>query len=146
MATRASIKFTDNQGSFIANIYHHYDGYPEYLGRVLTELTAPTIQNGLTLKRGPNGETLRPVLGETFNGMGCLVASIIAKLKDQPGAVYLYPEADWGECGEDYLYEVVENSEGTGVEVLVSGNNGDPLEFEWEFVSDVLEKPTPEIW
>jgi hypothetical protein len=145
MATRASIKFTDNQGSFIANVYHHYDGYPEYLGRVLTELTAAPIQNGLTLKRGPNGEPTRGVLGEVFNGMGCLVASVIAKLKDQPGSVYLYTEADWGECGEDYLYEVVENSEGTGVEVLVSGNNGDPLEFEWEFVSDVLEKATPEI-
>ena len=137
MATRASIKFTDNQGSFIANVYHHYDGYPEYLGRVLTELTASPIQNGLTIK--PDGT--RPVLGEVFNGMGCLVASVIAKLKEQPGNVYLYTEADWGECGEDYLYEVVENSEGTGVEVLVSGNNGDPLEFEWEFVSEILQTP-----
>jgi hypothetical protein len=138
MATRASIKFSDNQGNFIANVYHHYDGYPEYLGRVLTELTAAPIQNGLTLKRGPNGEPTWGVLGEVFNGMGCLVASVIAKLKDQPGSVHLHTEADWGECGEDYLYEVVENSEGTGVEVLVSGNNGDPLEFEWEFVSDIL--------
>lgn len=145
MATRASIKFTDNQGNFIANVYHHYDGYPEYLGRVLTELTAAPIQNGLTLKRGLNGEVTRGVLGEVFNGMGCLVASVIAKLKDQPGSVYLYTEADWGDCGEDYLYEVVENSEGTGVEVLVSGNSGDPLEFEWEFVSEVLENMNPEV-
>ena len=145
MATRASIKFTDNQGSFIANVYHHYDGYPEYLGRVLTELTASPITNGLKLKRGPNGEPMRGVLGEVVKGMGCLVAAVIAKFKDQPGGVYVYTEADWGEWGEDYLYEVVENSEGTGVEVLVSGNNGDPLEFEWEFVSDVLEKLTPEV-
>lgn len=145
MATRASIKFKDNQGNFIANIYHHYDGYPEYLGRVLTELTAAPIQNGLTLKRGLNGEVIRHVLGEVFNGMGCLVASVIAKLKDQPGSVYLYTEADWGNCGEDYLYEVVENSEGTGVGVFVSGNNGDPLELEWDFVSEILKNPTPEI-
>ena len=137
MATRASIKFSDNQGNFIANAYHHYDGYPEYLGRVLTELTAAPIQNGLTLKRG--------LMGEVFNGMGCLVASVIAKLKDQPGSVYLYTEADWGNCGEDYLYEVVENSESTGVEVFVSGNNGDPLELEWELVSEILKTPTPEI-
>jgi len=117
MATRASIKFSDNNGNFIANVYHHYDGYPEYLGKKLVELTEAPITNGISMK----SDGTRPVLGEIFNGMGCLVASVIAKLKEEPGMVYLYTEDDFGECGEDYLYEVIENSEGTGVEVFVNG-------------------------
>jgi len=130
MATRASIKFSDKNGNFIANVYHHYDGYPEYLGKKLIELTTAPITNGLTMK--PDGT--RPALGEVFNGMGCLVASVIAKLKEQPGMVYLYTEDDFGQCGEDYLYEVIENSESTGAKVFVENMEGD-----WEFVEDILE-------
>jgi len=126
MATRASIKFSDNNGNFIANVYHHYDGYPEYLGKKLVELTTAPITNGISG---------RPVLGEVFNGMGCLVASVIAKLKDQPGMVYLHTEDDFGDCGEDYLYEVIENSEGTGVKVFVQNLDG-----ELEFVEEILER------
>ena len=38
MATRASIKISDCDGNFIANIYHHYDGYPEGLGQKLIDI------------------------------------------------------------------------------------------------------------
>jgi len=131
MATRASIKFSDNEGNFIANVYHHYDGYPEYLGQKLVDLTTAPITNGLTMK--PDGS--RPVLGEVFNGMGCLVASVISQLKGQPGMVYLYTKDDFGQCNEDYLYEVIENSEGTGAKVFVKN-----MEDEWEFVEDILER------
>ena len=127
MATRASIKFSDKDGNFIANVYHHYDGYPEYLGKKLVELTTAPIKNGLSLPR--------PVLGEVFNGMGCLVASVIAKLKERPGMVYLYTENDFGDCGEDYLYEVIENSEGTGADVFVENLDG-----EFQLVKEVLEQ------
>ena len=127
MATRASIKFSDKEGNFIANVYHHYDGHPEYLGKKLIELTTAPIVNGLGLPR--------PALGEVFNGMGCLVASVIAKLKDAPGMVYLHTEDDFGNCGEDYLYEVIENSYVTGVEVFVQNLDG-----ELEFVEEILEK------
>ena len=141
MATRASIKFSDNQGNFIANVYHHWDGYPEYLGAKLLELTTTPITQGIKIKPG----NVYPALGEVFNGMGCLVASVVAKLKTEPGSVYMYSERDYGECGENYLYEVIENSEGNGVEVFVSGNSGDPLELEWELVSETLKNPIPEI-
>ena len=77
----------------------------------------------------------RPVLGEVFNGIGCLVASVVAQLKEQPGMVYLYTEDDFGNCNEDYLYEVIENTEGNGVVVFVQNMEGD-----WEFVKDVLER------
>jgi len=135
MATRASIIFKDVEGNFLANVYKHYDGYPEYLGEKLLELTSGKMGNGLTTTKGPNGEIIRPVLGVDFAGMGCLVASVIAKLKDQPGDVYLCPEVDYGNCGEDYLYEVIENNEGTGAVVFVQNMEGD-----WEFVKEVLDR------
>jgi hypothetical protein len=131
MATRASIKFSDKDGNFIANVYHHYDGYPEYLGAKLEELTGAPIVNGLTM----NPDGTRPELGEVFNGMGCLVASVVAKLKEQPGMVYLYTEDDFGQCGEDYLYEVIENSESNGAKVFIKNMDG-----EWEFVEDILNR------
>ena len=100
MATRASIKFSDKDGNFIANVYHHYDGYPEYLGKTLLELTSGEVVNGLTLGKDQ-------VLGETFNGTSCLFASLIARLKQVAGQVYLHTEGDFGQCHEDYLYEVI---------------------------------------
>jgi len=53
MATRASIKISDSNGNFVANIYHHYDGYPEGLGAKLIEICdSGKIVNGLTLAPG----------------------------------------------------------------------------------------------
>ncbi len=126
MATRASIRFRDNEGNFVANIYHHYDGYPDYLGNVLKEI----IDEG-SIGNGISGS---PVLGEFFNGFGCLVASVVAKLKISPGNVYLYAEKDFGNVHEDFVYDVVENSEGNGVHVFASNNSGE----EWHDLDDVL--------
>jgi len=105
MATRASIKFKDSDGKFIANVYHHYDGYPSGLGVKLLELTDGEIVNGLTTT-----DEKQPRL---FNGFGCLVASVIGGLKgNQPGNVYMYSEDDYGNAGEEYLYEVREHAKG----------------------------------
>jgi len=128
MATRASIKFSDKDGNFIANVYHHYDGYPEYLGKTLLELTSGEVVNGLT----PGKDQ---VLGETFNDTSCLFASLIARLKQVPGQVYLHTEGEFGQCHEDYLYEVIEKTEGKGVGVFVTN-----IEGEWELVKDVLDR------
>lgn len=131
MATRASIKISDKDGNFIANIYHHYDGYPEYLGDKLVKLCKAPIVNGIRLK--PGGE--RPKLNEVFNGFGCLVASIVTELKDEPGGVYLYTEDDYGQCNEDYLYEIIEHPKGGEPLVLVENVDGEP-----EFVEDILNR------
>ena len=101
MATRASIKISDSDGNFIANIYHHYDGYPEGLGAKLIEICdSGKIVNGL-----------RAGQGKQFNGFNDLVCSIVFELKEHSGdgRVYLNTEDDYGKCGEDYLYEIVEN-------------------------------------
>jgi len=122
MATRASIKFKDSDGNFIANVYHHWDGYPSGLGAKLLELTGDVIVD-------PNCYS---------NGFGCLVASVIKGLKDGPGGVYLYSESEYGGVGEEYLYEVVESDD--GCQVLVSsiyGNDGFvPVEIVLETVKN----------
>jgi len=115
MATRASIKFKDSDGNFIANVYHHYDGYPSGLGVKLLELTDGVVVNGLGL-----GERLGK---QVFNGFGCLAAYVIKGLKDGPGNVYLYSESDYGNVGEEYLYEVVESKD--GCQVLVKSLHAD---------------------
>ena len=88
MATRATIhiakreegvSFSEKPDKKIVSIYHHWDGYPEYLGvKLASYLEDKKITNGLS--RGKN---------YCFNGLGCMAASIIAELKDEPGNVYI---------------------------------------------------------
>ena len=114
MATRASIKFKDSDGKFLANVYHHYDGYPSGLGVKLLELTNGKLVNGIPIN----------ITERVFNGFGCLVASVIEGLKGgQPGNAYLYSESDYGNAGEEYLYEVVESED--GCQVLVKSLHAD---------------------
>ena len=127
MATRASIKISNSDGSFVANIYHHYDGYPEALGARLIEICDGSIVNGLS-----SGQQ-----GKTFNGFDDLACSVVFELKGETGngRVYLHAEKDFGQCGEDYLYEIVEDPNGGKPLILVMNPfNGNSTEL----VSDVL--------
>ena len=134
MATRASIKISNSDGSFVANIYHHYDGYPEALGARLIEICDGSIVNGLN-----SGQQ-----GKTFNGFDDLACSVVFELKGETGngRVYLHAEDDFGHCGEDYLYEIVENPNGGEPLILVMNpfNGNEP-----ELVSDVLDR-TEELY
>ena len=134
MATRASIKISNSNGSFGANIYHHYDGYPEALGARLIEICDGSIVNGLS-----SGQQ-----GKTFNGFDDLACSVVFELKGETGngRVYLHAEKDFGQCGEDYLYEIVENPNGGAPLILVMNpfNGNEP-----ELVSDVLDR-TEELY
>ena len=128
MATRASIKISNSDGSFVANIYHHYDGYPEALGARLIEICdSGKIVNGLTLAPG-----------KKFNGFDDLACSIVFELKGETGngRVYLHAEKDYGECGEDYLYEIIENPDGDGKPMILVEN----MDGELEEVQDILER------
>ena len=129
MATRASIKISNSDGGFVANIYHHYDGYPEALGARLIEICDGSIVNGLS-----SGQQ-----GKTFNGFDDLACSVVFELKGETGngRVYLHAEKDFGQCGEDYLYEIVENPNGGEPLILVMNPfNGNSTEL----VSDVLDR------
>ena len=97
MATRASIIMKE-KGKPIMAMYKHYDGYPSGLGKTLKDI----IEGGKLV----NGLGLKQNIGEVFNGAGCMFASIIAKLKTQPGDVYITSLDDVGKSGEDYIYEI----------------------------------------
>ena len=134
MATRASIKISNSDGSFVANIYHHDDGYPEALGARLIDICDGSIVNGLS-----SGQQ-----GKTFNGFDDLACSVVFELKGETGngRVYLHAEDDFGNCGEDYLYEIIENPNGGAPLILVMNpfNGNEP-----ELVSDVLDR-TEELY
>ena len=80
MGTRATISiakreegvsFSEKPEKHMVSIYHHFDGYPEYLGVTLANyLEDKKITNGL----GKDREYC-------FNGLGCMAASIIKELK-----------------------------------------------------------------
>jgi len=99
MATRASITFTV-KGKPMFAMYKHFDGYPEGFGKRLKEIVkAGKIINGLGSDR---------TLGGTFNGPGCLFATVVALLKKEPGDVYICDIDSVGKQGEDYVYEMNE--------------------------------------
>ena len=114
MATRAIIRiaeredgvsFSEHPEQVRAQIYHHYDGYPEYLGCNLAEFLCDfRVVNGLPTNYFENIKVA--------NGMGCLTAQLIAGLKEEAGNVYVdYPDTDrddveftyyiWGCVGKD---------------------------------------------
>ena len=98
MGTRALTIVYDERNEVIMNMYNQYDGYPEGHGR--------DIANFLHGKRLVNG-----LAGDTsmvFNGMGCLAASLVARLKTSAGGFYLYP-ASARNCGQDYEYHVYQD-------------------------------------
>ena len=47
----------------------------------------------------------------------------------------MHAENDYGQCGEDYLYEIVGNPDGGEPLILVENMNG-----ETELVSNILER------
>ena len=122
MGTRATIKiarreegvsFSEKPEKFMVSIYHHFDGYPEYLGVTLANyLEDKKIVNGLSADRN------EPV----FNGLGCMAASIIAELKEEAGNVYIedperpsgwidYEYYIWGDTGKDIWISIFDGDE-----------------------------------
>lgn len=97
MATRASIIMKE-EGQPLMAIYKHWDGYPSGLGKQIEDIIAGgKIVNGLSVDSK---------LGEVFNGAGCLFATMIAKLKENPGDVYITSLDSVGNNGEEYIYEI----------------------------------------
>jgi len=130
MATRASVKFVNNENQTLVNVYKHWDGYPEAFGQqILDIISGREITKGIEGTGFPNGSTCgAPQFGGSFNGFSCLVASFISLMKDKVGDVYIEPKSSFGEMGEDYLYTVKQQQDGL-VKVSVRNYHGDIVDL-----------------
>ena len=69
----------------LLTIYRQYDGYPTGHGRELANILCENVINA--------------------NGMGCLAATIVARLKESPYNIYIVP-SHTEEAGQDFEYHV----------------------------------------
>jgi hypothetical protein len=83
----------------LVTIYRQMDGYPSGHGEDLAAI--------LRGRRIINGYGMDDTDENASNGMGCLAATIVAKLKADAGlgGIYIYP-AGSRDCGEEYTYTV----------------------------------------
>lgn len=104
MGTRSVTKFCqiwydlneedDDKKQLIGAIYRQFDGYLDGHGKDLKDLLA-----GKKIINGFSGQTTET----SFNGMGCLGAWVIGKLKgDDIGGIYLTHKDD----EQEYNYEI----------------------------------------
>jgi hypothetical protein len=112
MGTRCLVRVFDEETE-ICCIYRHFDGYPSSMGKALEKICAPLrLVNGMT--------DYNP---DQANGMGCLAATLVARLKvrwektgddekldayvpyPEPGNVCLCPPGT-KDCWEEYEYHV----------------------------------------
>lgn len=77
MGTRATVVISSNHVQ-IVKLYSQFDGDFSGVGLDIARILAH-----VPLVNGMSGE------GPCFNGMGCLAATLISKLKDRPGTWYL---------------------------------------------------------
>lgn len=105
-------------------LYIQYDGYPS--GHPVE--TAEWLASGQVVNGLSSGQ---PEL--VFNGAGCLAAQLVAHHKTEAGGAYIYPIASRGKCGEDYVYDIIVDSDAKTIEFIayyVNGGYGDkPLRF-----------------
>jgi hypothetical protein len=98
MGTRSTTTFINIKGEKLAKFYAQYDGYPDGFPTGVKNF----IKEGIL----GNGITGEPKLGEFFNGFDCMVASVIARFKYQPG--HLYMLNPYGEQAEEFNYIITE--------------------------------------
>lgn len=84
MGTRAIIHVCEDGISPLVSIYRQYDGYPSGLGMDIKHV----LNDGdVSIVDGYSSGMAEPAF---FNGMGCLAAWLIKKLKNGIGGVYIY--------------------------------------------------------
>lgn len=97
MGTKSLTKVYDNNNKLLVCIYGQFDGYPEGHGKVLSDF----IKN----KNIINGIGSENTLDNSFNGMYCFAAALVAHLKTEIGGFYLYP-LDTNEDIVNYTYHI----------------------------------------
>lgn len=95
MGTRSITVVYNEDNRPIINIYGQYDGYPSGHGVDIANFLSP-----IKLVNGISGRD-----ENIANGMGCLAAQLLAKLKHGVGGFYIHP-VDEVDCGQDYEYHI----------------------------------------
>lgn len=137
MGTRSVTIIMDGNEE-LCRIYRQYDGYPDGHGLGLAKLL-----NGVKIV---NGFGLDMKAGTHANGMGCLAAQIIQKLKADAGLGGIYLEAPGGEVGDwvEYVY-VVRGSVESGV-CIECGTHSGPPPFNLQKDDKHVFSGTPAQW
>ena len=109
MGTRSTYRIIEKSLDYetpICLVYMQYDGYPQ--GHPMN------VANWLSKSRIVNGFNSSDE-GLVFNGAGCLAARLISLLKeDRIGNCYMEPLDSRGNCGEDYMYDIVVGRDAEG--------------------------------
>jgi hypothetical protein len=117
MGTRSLIEFYDSN-ELLCTVYSQYDGYPTGMG---SELQA--ILGGSKIVNGYSGGQNCP---EYFNGIGCLAAYVIGKLKNETiGGIYLATPFNYGTRWIEYVYKIkqIDNNEYPIIEIYHVGTD-----------------------
>ena len=111
MGTRSLTKIYNDSNKLLVCIYGQYDGYPSGHGKVLSDfIKDKNIVNGIG-----TGNTL----DNSFNGMDCFAAALVAHLKTDIGGFYLYPH-DTDENIVNYTYHI--RNINNKLTIQISGN------------------------
>lgn len=103
MGTRATVSI-HNDNAHLVSFYFQYDGYPSGVGMDLHNFL-----KGIKILNGISGDAKA---GTHANGVGCLIAQMIAHFKGDIGGFYIIPENEAGQ--QQYHYDVVFHTKGTG--------------------------------
>ena len=105
MGTRAITTIKDNENKTLVVLYRQYDGYQDCHGKELKEfLESKSLVNGISISEYTRWLATGRC-NSIANGMGCLAAQLIAKVKDGVGLFYIYPEGAADEW-VDFSYTV----------------------------------------
>ena len=104
-----------NQGRWVdlARIYRQSDGYPTGHGKELKEI--------LGSMKIVNGFQSEMEMGEYANGLGCMAAQLVARLKTRIGSIYLVHADE-----EEYWHYILEDDIG-GQIILTVYADGKPV-------------------
>ena len=124
MGTRSTYRIRETFTSEKANkkivqdlvlVYVQFDGYPEgHPAETAEWLASGKVVNGI----GMNDK------GIIFNGAGCLAAQMVARMKDGSGGIYIHTMKSRGKCWEDYMYDIIVDSEDKTIEFVAYENYG----------------------
>lgn len=151
MGTRSITRFKETKDSKpFAAIYRQFDGYPSGMGADLKEIVgAYRITNGYgcddskCAKCGKDTYEHRNLDHELVpkpvaNGMTCLAASVIKRLKDGIGNVYMI-HPDEKDAWQEYEYDLYADGPAVHIACFSTSSKGNKRNLLWEGLASEFE-------